>query len=429
MSGPDGRPLEATSSLGRRDGGGSELASAAGIGLALPAPVTATTRGSANWCLPRSMPVRGGSCSASAAARRPTAARACCRRSASGCSTPTDTTSCWRAALASPGRRRRARPAAGRVDLVVASTSTTRSPGPAARLRARAAEGRPGRRGGPRCRAGPLPPSCPATWEPTSPPSPVPAVRAARRPGRWRSGRAIVPGAGLVCDLVGLSQVIDGAALVVTEASTSRCWRRQGAGRGRRFGAPPGCRASRPAGGDPRFHAGLAAGSPPRAADRGRRRCCRRAGGAWPSSPRASSPGWSGSGTTKRTLARSPLAGARSSHDGAARPPLVLVDVRPTGCGYQALLWALREAERRDATPPAVTVWRRPDAARTTAGRRWTARSPPWSSARSRRPVCTADARRGRDPSGDGWPTSPPHRRGTAGDGDGRVGRRDCVGR
>jgi nucleotide-binding universal stress UspA family protein len=37
--------------------------------------------------------------------------------------------------------------------------------------------------------------------------------------------------------------------------------------------------------------------------------------------------------------------------------PLVLVDVRPTGCGYQALLWALREAERRDATLLAVTVW------------------------------------------------------------------------
>jgi nucleotide-binding universal stress UspA family protein len=36
---------------------------------------------------------------------------------------------------------------------------------------------------------------------------------------------------------------------------------------------------------------------------------------------------------------------------------LVLVDVRPTGCGYQALLWALREAERRDATLLAVTVW------------------------------------------------------------------------
>jgi hypothetical protein len=37
--------------------------------------------------------------------------------------------------------------------------------------------------------------------------------------------------------------------------------------------------------------------------------------------------------------------------------PLVLVDVRPTACGYQALLWALREAERRDAVLLAVTVW------------------------------------------------------------------------
>ena len=40
----------------------------------------------------------------------------------------------------------------------------------------------------------------------------------------------------------------------------------------------------------------------------------------------------------------------------AARP-LVLVDVRPSACGYQALLWALREAERRDAVLLAVTVW------------------------------------------------------------------------
>jgi nucleotide-binding universal stress UspA family protein len=37
--------------------------------------------------------------------------------------------------------------------------------------------------------------------------------------------------------------------------------------------------------------------------------------------------------------------------------PLMLVDARPTACGYQALLWALREAERRDATLLAVTVW------------------------------------------------------------------------
>jgi nucleotide-binding universal stress UspA family protein len=37
--------------------------------------------------------------------------------------------------------------------------------------------------------------------------------------------------------------------------------------------------------------------------------------------------------------------------------PLVLVDVRPSSCGYQALVWALREADRRDAVLLAVTVW------------------------------------------------------------------------
>src|SRR3954452_20187617 len=36
---------------------------------------------------------------------------------------------------------------------------------------------------------------------------------------------------------------------------------------------------------------------------------------------------------------------------------LVLVDVRPTECGHRALLWALREAERRDAVLLAITVW------------------------------------------------------------------------
>ena len=41
----------------------------------------------------------------------------------------------------------------------------------------------------------------------------------------------------------------------------------------------------------------------------------------------------------------------------AADRRLVLVDVRPSACCYQALLWALREAERRDATLLAVTVW------------------------------------------------------------------------
>jgi nucleotide-binding universal stress UspA family protein len=42
---------------------------------------------------------------------------------------------------------------------------------------------------------------------------------------------------------------------------------------------------------------------------------------------------------------------------GTPERPLVLVDVRPSACGYQALMWALREAERRDATLLAVTVW------------------------------------------------------------------------
>ena len=41
----------------------------------------------------------------------------------------------------------------------------------------------------------------------------------------------------------------------------------------------------------------------------------------------------------------------------AADRPLMLVDVQPTSCGYQALVWALQEAERRDATLLAVTVW------------------------------------------------------------------------
>lgn len=37
--------------------------------------------------------------------------------------------------------------------------------------------------------------------------------------------------------------------------------------------------------------------------------------------------------------------------------PLVLVDVRPSACGYQALLWALQEADRRDATLLVVAAW------------------------------------------------------------------------
>jgi nucleotide-binding universal stress UspA family protein len=41
----------------------------------------------------------------------------------------------------------------------------------------------------------------------------------------------------------------------------------------------------------------------------------------------------------------------------AADRPLMLVDVRASACGFQALLWALREAERRDAVLLALTVW------------------------------------------------------------------------
>jgi nucleotide-binding universal stress UspA family protein len=41
----------------------------------------------------------------------------------------------------------------------------------------------------------------------------------------------------------------------------------------------------------------------------------------------------------------------------SADRPLVLVDVRPSACCYQALLWAMREAEQRDADLLAVTVW------------------------------------------------------------------------
>ena len=42
---------------------------------------------------------------------------------------------------------------------------------------------------------------------------------------------------------------------------------------------------------------------------------------------------------------------------GSADRRLVLVEVRPSACCYQALLWALQEADRRDATLLAVTVW------------------------------------------------------------------------
>jgi hypothetical protein len=37
--------------------------------------------------------------------------------------------------------------------------------------------------------------------------------------------------------------------------------------------------------------------------------------------------------------------------------PLLVVDVRPSACGYAALVWALREAERRDAHLLALTLW------------------------------------------------------------------------
>ncbi len=42
---------------------------------------------------------------------------------------------------------------------------------------------------------------------------------------------------------------------------------------------------------------------------------------------------------------------------GLADRPLLVVDVRPSACGYSALLWALQEAERRDAHLLAVTLW------------------------------------------------------------------------
>jgi nucleotide-binding universal stress UspA family protein len=49
--------------------------------------------------------------------------------------------------------------------------------------------------------------------------------------------------------------------------------------------------------------------------------------------------------------------GGPSAPDDVLDRPLVLVDVRPSACGYAALMWALREAERRDATLLAMTVW------------------------------------------------------------------------
>ena len=40
-----------------------------------------------------------------------------------------------------------------------------------------------------------------------------------------------------------------------------------------------------------------------------------------------------------------------------AERPLLVVDVLPSECGYRALVWALEEAERRDAHLLAVTRW------------------------------------------------------------------------
>src|SRR3954452_15374773 len=48
---------------------------------------------------------------------------------------------------------------------------------------------------------------------------------------------------------------------------------------------------------------------------------------------------------------------AESTPVDVADRPLVLVDVRASACGYQALVWALQEAQRRDAVLLAVTVW------------------------------------------------------------------------
>src|SRR5687767_8542655 len=71
-----------------------------------------------------------------------------------------------------------------------------------------------------------------------------------------------------------------------------------------------------------------------------------------------------GSGGVRLWCARPPariLQGMTERADGTpvdpADRPLVLVEVRPSACCYQALLWALREAEERDADLIAVTVW------------------------------------------------------------------------
>ena len=43
--------------------------------------------------------------------------------------------------------------------------------------------------------------------------------------------------------------------------------------------------------------------------------------------------------------------------DSPAGRPVLVVDVRPSACGYSALLWALGEAQRRDAQLLAVTLF------------------------------------------------------------------------
>ena len=46
-----------------------------------------------------------------------------------------------------------------------------------------------------------------------------------------------------------------------------------------------------------------------------------------------------------------------SATSGAPDSSVMVVDVRPSACGYSALLWALQEAERRDAQLLAVTLF------------------------------------------------------------------------
>jgi nucleotide-binding universal stress UspA family protein len=46
-----------------------------------------------------------------------------------------------------------------------------------------------------------------------------------------------------------------------------------------------------------------------------------------------------------------------SPASGPVDRPVLVVDVRASACGYSALLWALQEAERRDAHLLAVTLF------------------------------------------------------------------------